>query len=97
MKVIGKAGPRKYFVEVDGYELIQLSGQNNLRSEDILIGTEFKVHESYTFLAALRDRESDVARGVKAMTALGEMIGHGLPSFIASPPSKEPTTDGDPS
>lgn len=96
MKIIGKAGPRTYIVEMGGFELIKLTGAESGHVDHFTVGTKFEVDEAFKFLRDLRVREDDVRRGVEAMTALGGMLGHALPSFIVSPPApKEAPADGD--
>lgn len=95
MKIIGASSHSRYIVEVAGYELQALSGLS-VHPDQWKIGTEIEVMKSVHFLRDLRSKEEAVRNGVKAMTALGEMLSKGIPSFIVSPPEEE-TVRGDPS
>lgn len=97
MKIIGKSGPSTYLVEVHGSDLAKLSGSSGTSSDQWAIGTKLMISESYFFLSQLRANEENVKKGVKAMSAIGEMLGQTLPSFVVSPPAKETAPDGDPS
>lgn len=97
MKIIGKTGPSTYLVEAHGSDLAKLSGSSGISSDQWAIGTKLMVSESFFFLSQLRANEENVQKGVKAMSAIGEMLGQTLPSFVVSPPAKETAPDGDPS
>jgi hypothetical protein len=98
MKVVASISPSRYLVEVSGYELQALSGLTT-HTENWKIGTDVEVMKSVGFLRDLRTKEEQVRVGVAAMSAIGEMLLQGLPTFIVCPPPapEEETVRGDPS